>query len=988
MRNLRGVEHMLEGIVAERPRESEGCRSLEMTMRTSARCETLPRHGAEKTLMREVDMSNSYPFASQAFFEPLLRKLRCAATLYCSWRTALYLLGLSVATLQPALAWSAPAAQQISERVAELGRQAKAKFAGLLDPLPIFIDRSGQVRRELGAAARDVVRREHNEAIDALVRLSASPADGVEAEAALRQLVRSGRADLADVLLVRQLEQLRGSPPGTELVKAVRHTVALRELPSALWIRMNPHGRPTALIDGSSPYTMMWGARALPAVRHWIALDPADPLPRLMLLWLTQASAGQSEARTATTVIEASGDARAATAVRQHNAWALSRAGLRQNADRVMLTAVQRTQQALDNREPGFGSRETSLALVQLGALRSAMGDMYGARAPLERALALREELAAAAPDDLWVQLDLAAAHEALAALPDGAEHGAQVGEIRRRAEFPYRYTPMLGPRMWAVMISYAFAASALLALVAALMLLVLYRHRVAHWMRRAAVHAAPYSTLPASTTQATIELRMIEPGGNGTVRDLRFVPSLTQCAAGAAFALTAVLTYVGVTRESPSLVALIFRSLCWLLPLVIVQWLIWTGSRRHRWWTLGAYFGALALISAAVAQRTPAIEIQGFRIPGFVQPSLSWAMQSAPMLLLLLFLNRKVRSIGPSLLVMALVICAGGMVAYVMSTSAAGAALAIAVLPGDLFLQGSRIAFVVGALAFTPLALVALALLGAADRRKWVNDQSIVFDTIWMLSALYFCQMMAHEDGPGFWKGLLPFIAYKIVSLAAGFIARRAARLRPPRRLLLLRVFGDRGRRDRRRTEALFDQLTARWAWLGPIQTCAAPDLAASTIGPTKFLDFITGRLGRRFVIEHGDVERRLAAVDPRPDIDGRYRVNELFCGSDTWQALMRGLMRANDRVLMDLRGFDETRLGSRYELGVLLDEVPAERIVLLVDGSTDRALLGQVIADHAQALHSQSPNAAGERTIMLLESSGNDAKTVADMVRLAEPS
>ena len=52
----------------------------------------------------------------------------------------------------------------------------------------------------------------------------------------------------------------------------------------------------------------------------------------------------------------------------------------------------------------------------------------------------------------------------------------------------------------------------------------------------------------------------------------------------------------------------------------------------------------------------------------------------------------------------------------------------------------------------------------------------------------------------------------------------------------------------------------------------------------PHEFLDFIGGKLSRRFVAGEEDLSKRIEALDTAPDPDGRYRVNQFFCRPDTW--------------------------------------------------------------------------------------------------------
>ena len=99
--------------------------------------------------------------------------------------------------------------------------------------------------------------------------------------------------------------------------------------------------------------------------------------------------------------------------------------------------------------------------------------------------------------------------------------------------------------------------------------------------------------------------------------------------------------------------------------------------------------------------------------------------------------------------------------------------------------------------------------------------------------------------------------------------------------------------------------------------------------VEPPEILDFVGGRMSRRFVRGKDDLEQRLTELDTLPDPDGRYRVNEFFCRADTWQMTMRQLAARSDAVLMDLRCFSPSNQGCLYELGQLVNIVPLSRVL-----------------------------------------------------------
>src|SRR5205814_8172025 len=109
-------------------------------------------------------------------------------------------------------------------------------------------------------------------------------------------------------------------------------------------------------------------------------------------------------------------------------------------------------------------------------------------------------------------------------------------------------------------------------------------------------------------------------------------------------------------------------------------------------------------------------------------------------------------------------------------------------------------------------------------------------------------------------------------------------------------------------------------WRYTGSVRLIAGPDLANATVEPHEFLDFLAGRLQRRFISGSAALEQRLAETPLRRDPDGRFRVSSFFCHADTWQTVLRGLARQSDVVLMDLRGFGRTNEGCSYELNELL--------------------------------------------------------------------
>ncbi|HEX8487485.1 MAG TPA: hypothetical protein VF642_02990, partial [Propionibacteriaceae bacterium] len=181
----------------------------------------------------------------------------------------------------------------------------------------------------------------------------------------------------------------------------------------------------------------------------------------------------------------------------------------------------------------------------------------------------------------------------------------------------------------------------------------------------------------------------------------------------------------------------------------------------------------------------------------------------------------------------------------------------------------------------------------------------------------------------------------------------------------------------SRQRSSRLLYDLTRQWRWLGSVELITGPDLASEILEPDEFLDFLLGRTERRFVRDPGALPRVLSELDLRTDRDGRFRVNELLCYSDTWQPAVAGLISAVDAVVMDLRGLTVGNAGVVRELELLVAQVPLSRVVALVDASTDQSALRWALDRAAGLAPPSSPLAsdpAPELRVVVLSVGGSD--------------
>ncbi|MGE0099405.1 MAG: hypothetical protein AB7S86_13750 [Hydrogenophaga sp.] len=219
-------------------------------------------------------------------------------------------------------------------------------------------------------------------------------------------------------------------------------------------------------------------------------------------------------------------------------------------------------------------------------------------------------------------------------------------------------------------------------------------------------------------------------------------------------------------------------------------------------------------------------------------------------------------------------------------------------------------------------------------------------FSDLWYLLAAYWLVVLVATALPAL-QGvglaaltqLLPWLWIPLAGWGLrGWLAPRNA----PPTLLVLRVF-----QQDATVQALFDRVVERWRLSGNTVLIAGTDLLSRTLDPDDLFTFLNGRLATRFIASDAQVADRLRSFDLAPDPDGRYRVNECYCFDSTWKAALAALVQQTDVVLMDLRGFHAGKLGCRHELGVLASASHLQRVVLLHDGSTERAVAEADVAD-----------------------------------------
>jgi len=404
---------------------------------------------------------------------------------------------------------------------------------------------------------------------------------------------------------------------------------------------------------------------------------------------------------------------------------------------------------------------------------------------------------------------------------------------------------------------------------------------------------------------------------------------------------LPMALAYMYVADMGVSPTYALGLTFCYMfaaLPMIAVS-LAWPTSRL-----VGAFLvmlGACALLFllAGMIERLLAGRSLNWRILGLIPlfGEMAWIQLWMAGVFWLLSWPVRLRGVVPITLAALLVF---GFAPFIGSRLSAALAASEFGTPWA-FALGLNGIFVLIALPVAGLAWLRLRKLAGAYEAKRFSDAQLLARTWWlMLVVTIGFDILIARGRPVF---ALLLVAGEVLLFSA--VNRWALRrvkvvggpaVQPGPILLLLRVFGYTAR-----TERLFDRVAARWRLLGPVTMIAAPDVTARTIDAGDYLRWLTGRVDELFVTSRVSLDAKLAALDLTPDVDGRFRINEFCCRDSTWQVTVVELMRRADVVIMDVRGITQARRGCEFELQQLAQRLPPQRLVLVVDEATDKAVL-----------------------------------------------
>jgi hypothetical protein len=507
--------------------------------------------------------------------------------------------------------------------------------------------------------------------------------------------------------------------------------------------------------------------------------------------------------------------------------------------------------------------------------------------------------------------------------------------------------------------LSIVLVAAAIFALVVSLLILWRYRRAVIKSMRRRSRSQilAPPGHMPADEphrppdTALMFDFATAAAKSNLLYRYARRRPwfaALIYAIAGACFAATMTTAFLLSTKMA--LLPWRFLYLTWVnaWPVVLTTNLVAAVTRRGQMIVLAIYLVGGIALSGSLLGRSPDLTV--------VQLTYLWFnANTIPSLLLLFFLNRRIRAVGPLVLVFMVFGAAGATLLVSVTSNSPKLLRAISDFAHSAGLGATGTLWALHLLGFALFGIAGWLILDSLRQmyeRKQISDQTVSVDAVWLLFGIVNSIGLVFGGARWILSGLVAFVIFKVFT-AIGFRLLHASRFLAGPRLLLLRVFA-----LSRRSERLYHALGKRWRTVGSIQMIAGPDLATTTVEPHEFLDFITGKLPRRFIDSGQSLDLRISQLDVEADGDGRFRVSEFFCHEDTWKLALGRLADESDAVLMDLRGFSEKNAGCVYEINELFNLVSLQRIVFVVDDSTDQEFMRETMKRAWRQIKERSPN------------------------------
>lgn len=280
----------------------------------------------------------------------------------------------------------------------------------------------------------------------------------------------------------------------------------------------------------------------------------------------------------------------------------------------------------------------------------------------------------------------------------------------------------------------------------------------------------------------------------------------------GLVYALVLTSAWMSTAKGGFILTRFLWLYSCYSWPVVVAMSFMIPAARKR----IAIAYGAIVLLVAGVALVRNADISTG-------QLLFFWLFANGPgTVLLLAFLNRRVRAVGPLVPAFMVVAVTGAVIIVNIVRSSEGLMRGIVNVGSALGLGATAIFAMLHLIGFALFGVFGWPLLrwfGHRYHEKRMSDQSITLDALWLLFGVVQSFTLVFEGWAWIFTGIAAFAVYKLaVRVGFNLFARQGREDAIKRTLLLLRVFSL-GQRSQR----LFDLLSK--TWLRTATSASSPD-------------------------------------------------------------------------------------------------------------------------------------------------------------------
>ena len=148
-------------------------------------------------------------------------------------------------------------------------------------------------------------------------------------------------------------------------------------------------------------------------------------------------------------------------------------------------------------------------------------------------------------------------------------------------------------------------------------------------------------------------------------------------------------------------------------------------------------------------------------------------------------------------------------------------------------------------------------------------------------------------------------------------------------------------------------------WVKLSMLQVIFIIGLLVMLLVLPVFLISISRITVKRFIASISLLNKKIDSIKTNTrSISSTYKNFTLYCFDNIWKKAVQQMLPISKAVLMDLRGFTPGRRGCKYEIGLLIDSYPINKIVFLADEGPGIEAIKEIIKEQWKMMSSGSPN------------------------------